>query len=114
LRGQEYLLERRLLRRLSTGEVAIPRWLYLAFPNGWHYDVLRALDYLRDADAKPDERIAEAIEVVEGNRDPDGRWPLQNVHEGEAHFEMEVGNGKPSRWNTLRAMRVLDWFAQVG
>ena len=62
----------------------------------------------------PDERVAEAIEVVEGNRDPDGRWPLQNVHEGEAHFQMEDGEGKPSRWNTLRAMRVLDWYARGG
>ena len=58
--------------------------------------------------------IAEAIEVVEGNRAPDGRWPLQNVYPGEAHFEMEDGEGQPSRWNTLRAMRVLDWFAEAG
>ena len=73
-----------------------------------------ALDYLRAAGVAPDERVAEAIEVVEGNRDPDGRWPLQNVHAGEAHLEMEDGEGEPSRWNTLRAMRVLDWFAQGG
>ncbi len=73
VRGQEYLLERRLLRRLSTGELAQPRWLYLCFPNGWHYDVLRVLDYLRDAGVAPDERTAEAIGIVESKRDADGR-----------------------------------------
>jgi hypothetical protein len=110
-RGEEYMLERRLFRRKSTGEVINRSWLEFSFPTWWHYDVLRALDYLRDAQDKPDERVAEAIEVVEGNRDPDGRWPLQNVYAGEAHFQMEDGEGEPSRWNTLRAMRVLDWHA---
>ena len=106
------MLERRLFRRKSTGEVIDPDWLQFSFPTWWHYDVLRGLDYLRDAGVEPDERVAEAIEVVEGKRDADGRWPLQNVHEGEIYFEMDDGEGKPSRWNTLRAMRVLDWSAQ--
>ena len=108
-RGEEYLLERRLFSRKSTGEVIDPSWLQFSFPTWYFYDVLRGLDYLRDADVKPDERVAEAIGLVEGNRDPDGRWPLENVHEGKVHFEMEDGEGKPSRWNTLRAMRVLAW-----
>jgi hypothetical protein len=107
--GEEYLLERRLFRRKSTGEVIDPRWLHFSFPTWWHYDVLRALDYLRTAEVAPDERVAEAIDIVEGQRDREGRWPLQNVHEGESHFEMEDGEGRPSRWNTLRALRVLDW-----
>jgi hypothetical protein len=111
-RGVEYMLERRLFRRKSTGEVIDPTWLQFSFPTWWHYDVLRALDYLRDAGVEPDERIAEAIGIVESNRDPEGRWLLQNVHEGETHFEMEDGEGQPSRWNTLRAMRVLDWFSR--
>jgi hypothetical protein len=109
-RGEEYMLERRLFRRKSTGEVIDPTWLQFSFPIWYHYDILRGLDYLRSAAAEPDERVAEAIGVVEGNRDPDGRWPLQNVHEGESHFEMEDGEGEPSRWNTLRAMRVLVWY----
>jgi hypothetical protein len=113
-RGDEYMLERQLFRRKSTGVVIDPIWLQFSFPTWYFYDVLRGLDYVRSADVKADERIAEAIEVVEGNREPDGRWPLQNVHEGEAHFVMEDGEGKPSRWNTLRAMRVLEWFAQGG
>ncbi len=77
------MLERRLFRRKSTGEVIDPDWLQFSFPTWWHYDVLRGLDYLRDAGVEPDDRVAEAIEIVEGNRDADGRWPLQNVHEGE-------------------------------
>lgn len=108
-RGEEYMLERRMFRRKSTGEVIDPSWLQFSFPTWWHYDVLRGLDYLRDAGVKPDDRIAEAVSVVKGRRDADGRWPLENVHEGEAHFEMDDGEGKPSRWNTLRAVRVLAW-----
>ncbi len=111
-RGEEYLLERRLFRRKSTGEVIDRSWLQFSFPTWYFYDVLRGLEYLRAAEARPDARVAEAIGVVEDNRAPDGRWPLQNVHAGESHFEMDDGEGKPSRWNTLRAMRVLDWFAQ--
>jgi len=111
-RGEAYMLERRLFRRKSTGEVIDPSWLQFSFPTWYFYDVLRGLEYLRDAEVTPDDRIAEAIGIVEGNRDPDGRWPLQNVHAGETHFQMEAGEGKPCRWNTLRALRVLDWFAR--
>jgi hypothetical protein len=108
-RGEEYMLERRLFRRKSTGEVIDPSWLQFSFPTWWHYDVLRGLDYLREAEVEPDSRTSEAIGVVEGNRDSEGRWPLQNAHGGEAYFEMEDGEGKPSRWITLRALRVLRW-----
>ena len=108
--GEAYLLERRLLRRKSTGDVIDLDWLRFSFPTWWHYDVLRGLDYLRDAGVGPDERVAEAIKVVERQRDPEGRWPLQNVYEGETHLQMDDGDGLPSRWNTLRALRVLDWY----
>ena len=84
-------------------------WLRFAFPTWHYYDVLRGLDELRAAAAEPDPRINEAVEVVERNRGADGRWPLQRVHEGEAHLDMDEGQGMPSRWNTLRALRVLDW-----
>src|ERR1019366_2238132 len=113
-RGEEYMLERRLFRRKSTGEGIKPSWLQFSFPTWYHYDVLRGLGSLRDAGVKPDERVAEAIGVVEANRDPDGRWRLQNVHEGDTHFEMEAGEGQPSRWNMVRALRVLDWFTPGG
>ncbi len=111
LRGQEYLLERRLLRRRTTGEVVDPAWTRFSFPTWWHYDVLRGLEYLRRAGATPDERVAEAIERVESKRDGDGRWPLENQHPGTMAVEVDEGEGRPSRWNTLRALRVLDWYS---
>jgi hypothetical protein len=114
LRGQEYLLERRLLRKLSTGEVIDPAFTRFSFPTWWHYDVLRALEYLRRADVRPDERVGEAIELVESNRDGDGRWPLDNRHPGTMPVELGEEEGQPSRWNTLRALRVLDWYSALG
>jgi hypothetical protein len=110
-RAHEYLLERRLMYSLRTGELVSPRWLLMSFPPRWFYDVLRGLDYLREAGTQPDPRVREAIEVIEGKRRKDGRWPLQNRHPGMEHFVMEEGSGKPSRWNTLRALRVLDWYS---
>ena len=108
--GEEYLLERGLLRRKSTGEVADPAYLEFAFPYYWHYDVLRALDYFRLSGADPDPRMAEAVEVVQSKRQPDGWWLLDRIHPGRVHFDLEGGVGAPSRWNTLRALRVLDWW----
>jgi len=108
-RGQEYLLERRLLRRLSTGEVIDPAFTHFLFPSGWHYDVLRGLEYFRAAGYLPDERVEEAMEVVKSRRDLDGRWPLENVQADEIVFDMGEREGMPSRWNTLRALRVLRW-----
>lgn len=118
LRGEEYLLERRMLRRLSTGELIVhdrktdrpATWTLFSYPTYWHYDVLRGLDYLRAADVVPDERMAETIELVESKRDADGRWALENTHPGVVHFAMDEGEGRASRWNTLRAMRVLRWY----
>ena len=117
LRGQEYILERRLFHRRSTGEV-IERdregetaFMRFAFPTWWHYDVLRGLEYLRRAGVTPDERVAEAVKLVESKRDGDGRWPLETRYPGEMPIEMDEGQGLPSRWNTLRALRVLDWYS---
>ena len=111
-RGDEYLLERRLLRRKSTGEVVNPAWQAFSFPVRWQYDVLRALDYFRSLGDAPDSRMNEAIELVRSKQQPDGRWLLENTHPGKIHFPLEDGDGRPSRWNTLRAMRVLDWCDQ--
>ena len=111
LRGQDYLLERRLFRRLTTGEVVDPAWTQFSFPTWWHYDVLRGLEYLRSAGVTPDERVAEAIDLVEWKRDGDGRWPLENQHPGTMAVGVDEGEGWPSRWNTLRALRVLDWYS---
>ena len=111
-RGQEYLLERRMLRRLSSGDVIDPAWSHFSFPTGYHYDVLRGLDYLRSAGVTPDARLAEAIDLVASKRDADGRWPLENVHPDELDAEPGTAEGEPSRWNTLRALRVLRWAGQ--
>jgi hypothetical protein len=111
LRGQEYLLERRLLRRRTTGEVVAAAWTRFSFPTWWHYDVLRGLDYLRRAGVTPDERVAEAIELVDSKHNDDGRWPLENQHPGTMAVELDEGEGRPSLWNTLRALRVLDWYS---
>jgi len=114
LRGQEYILERRLLRRRTTGEVINTAWTRFSFPTWWHYDVLRGLEYLRKAGVTPDERMAEAIELVESKREGNGRWPLGNQHPGTMAVEVDEGEGRPSRWNTLRALRVLDWYSGRG
>ena len=108
-RGREFLLAHRLFRSHRTGAVIKPELLRFAFPARWHYDVLRALDYFRSADAPRDERLAEAIEMVRARRGVDGRWPLEYVYKGKTFFQLER-QGKPSRWNTLRALRVLKWW----
>jgi len=113
-RGQEYFLERRMLRRLSTGEVVDESWTRFSYPTHWHYDVLRGLDYLRSAGVPPDERVAEAIDLVKQKRGEDGRWLLDNLHEGELHFPMDEGEGKASLWITLRVLRVLRWHQESG
>lgn len=112
LRGQEYLVERGMLRKRSTGELIDTEWMQFSYPTFWHYDVLRGLDFLRAAGAAPDERLAQAVALVESKRGVDDRWPLENSHPGKLHFEMDQGDGRPSRWNTLRAMRVLRWYYQ--
>ena len=117
LRGQQYLLARRLFHRLSTGEViehdrkGDSVWTQFSFPNWWHYDVLRGLAYLRRAGATPDARSAEAIALVESKRGSDGRWLLENQYPGTMPVELDEGVGRPSRWITLRALRVLDWYS---
>jgi hypothetical protein len=110
-RGQEYLLKRRLLRRLSTGEVIDPAWTPFSFPTGYHYDVLRGLQYLRKARVTQDARMAEAIDIVASKQGVDGRWRLENVHPDELDAERGVAEGQPSRWNTLRALQVLNWYS---
>jgi len=111
-RGEEYLLERGLMRGRRSGEVVRQAWLRFSFPPRWHYDVLRGLDHFRCVGGEPDPRCAEAIALVEARRGPDGRWPLENSHPGRIHFALEDGDGAPSRWNTLRALRVLRWASR--
>jgi len=111
-RGDEYLLERKLFRRKSTGAVVDPAWLQFSFPTRWHYDVLRALEYFRAAGDPPDRHLDEAIDLLRSKQQSDGTWLLENTHPGAVHFALEDGDGRPSRWNTLRALRVLRWYEQ--
>ena len=121
-RGQDYLLERRMLRRRSNGELIDTAFTLFSFPTGWHYDALRGLDYLREAGVTPDGRVAEAIDLVRAKRDADGRWPLENPHESELvnarirdlDLDLDEHAGRPSRWITLRALRVLEWYERGG
>jgi hypothetical protein len=109
-RGEEYLLERKLFRRKSTGSVVDPAWLQFSFPTRWHYDVLRGLEYFRATGDPPDARVDDAMDLLRSKQQPDGTWLLENTHPGAVHFALDDGDGRPSRWNTLRALRVLRWY----
>jgi hypothetical protein len=114
--GELYLLERGLFRRLTTGEPADDQFLRLHHPNRWHCDILRALDYFRSAfrftGAEPEPRLAEAVNHVRSKRLADSTWPLDWTPKGQVWFEVDAGPGKPSKWLTLRAMRVLKWWEE--
>ncbi len=108
-RGREFLLVHRLFRSHRTGEIIKPVFTRFAFPPRWHYDILRALAYFQAVNAPCDPRLAEAIDIVLKGQREDGRWSLQHSYKGKTYFELER-LGAPSRWNTLRALRVLKWW----
>jgi hypothetical protein len=109
-KAENYLLERGMFRSLRTGEVIDKRWLRFSFPPFWHFDILRGLDYLRNAGIKPDRRVREAIEIVVKRRHQNGRWPLNRIHPEHIPLQMETDVGSASHWNSLRALRVLRWY----
>jgi hypothetical protein len=108
--GEEYLLRRNLFRSLRTGEVVNPQWALFSYPPRWHYDLLKATEYFARRGGTPDPRSRKAVDLVRAKRRPDGRWLLENTHPGAVHFRFEEPDGTPSRWNTLRALRVLRWY----
>ena len=108
-RGEEYLLERRLLHRLSDGEIPQPRWLEAGFPYSFNYNVVRALDYFRSARPEPDERMDEALDAVASKRGADGHWPLETAYHEQLAVDFGETVGQPSRWITHRALRILRW-----
>jgi hypothetical protein len=112
-RGEDYLLDRGLFRRRWSRELANPAFLELAFPSRYHYDILRALDYLRDAGAPPDPRIREAVQLIASRRQADGRWLLDRAYDEALDAPFGEAVGEPSRWNTLRALRVLRWYERA-
>lgn len=107
--AREFVLQHRLFRSDRTGEIINPRFLLLSYPSRWFYDILRALDYFRSVGADYDPRMQDALDVLLQKRRRDGAWPLQAKHAGQVHFDMETP-GQPSRWNTLRALRVMKHF----
>jgi hypothetical protein len=108
-RGREFLLAHRLFRSHRTGEIIKPEFTRFSFPPRWHYDILRALDFFQAVEAPRDPRLAEAIDIVRGKESENGRWTLQHAYRGKTYFQLErIGAG--SRWNTLRALRVLNWW----
>jgi hypothetical protein len=112
-RGEEYLLERCLFRRLSTGKIASAEFVEIAFPPRYHYDILRGLDYLRAAGGSPGEpRVRDAIRILESKQKSDGRWVLDGAYDEAITISTGENVGQPSRWNTLRALRVLRWFGE--
>ena len=113
-RGEEYLLARGLFRRRSTGEVAHRAFLELAFPPRYHYDVLRALDYFRNTGAQPDARVSDAVHFIASRRQADGRWLLDRAYDEALALPLGESVGEPSRWNTLRGLRVLRWYEGKG
>jgi len=107
--SREFILQHKLYQSHRTGEIISKRMTALPYPSRWHYDILRALDYFRSAGCSYDKRMENAIGIILKKRKPDNRWPLQAHHPGQRHFDMEKV-GQPSRWNTLRALRVFKHF----
>ena len=112
-RGEDYLLERRLLHRLSDGEIPQRRWLAIGFPNAWFYDVVRVLDYFRQARPEPDPRMDEALGIVESKRTDDGRWLMDHAYHDASPVDFGEAEGEPSRWITLRALRIMRWAGRL-
>ena len=110
LRGEEYLLKRTLFRRLSTGEIVDPNFLQFAFPPRYHYDVLRALDYFRATGIETDRRMLDGVQIIREKQHADGRWLLDHSYDEALAVASDESVGTPSRWNTLRALRVLRWY----
>ena len=108
-KAREFLLQHRLYRSDRTGEVIDKKWLMLSYPSRWRYDILRALCHFQSAGAPYDPRLKDALDLLLKKRRSDGAWPVQAKHPGQTHFEMEKTGG-PSRWNTLRALRVLNVY----
>jgi hypothetical protein len=108
-KAREFLLQHRLFRSDRTGKIIDSKMLMLSYPSRWRYDILRALDYFHFAGINYDPRLQDALDILLKKRRKDNKWPVQAKHPGQTHFEMEKTGG-PSRWNTLRAVRVLQHF----
>ncbi len=109
IESREFILEHKLFKSDKTGEIISKKMLTLSYPSRWRYDILRALDYFQSAKIDYDERMNDAIDILQKKRNKENTWNLQANHPGQTHFDMEK-IGKPSRWNTLRILKVLRHF----
>jgi hypothetical protein len=107
-RGRGFFLDHQLYRSHRTGEVVNAAFTRFPFPPQWHFDVLRGLEHFRAAGATTDPRLSDAVEVIRRARRTDGTWPVHGAHPGRTWFRMEPAG--PSRWATVRALRVLRWW----
>lgn len=107
--AREFILQHKMFRSDKTNEIKDKKMLMLSYPSRWRYDILRALDYFQFASIRYEPRMQDALDILMKKRHKDETWPLQAKHPGQTHFDMEK-TGKPSRWNTLRALRVLNHF----
>ena len=105
----EFILQHRLFLSDRTGEIISKDFLKLTYPCRWKYDILRALDFFQYAGLERESRMEPALDVLKSKRNKEGTWNAQAAHPGQVHFNMEQA-GKPGRWNTLRALRVLKHF----
>jgi hypothetical protein len=105
----EFTLNHRLFKSHKTGKIIHDKFTTLSYPYRWHYDAFRGLDYFARVNASHDKRINDAIDLLKKNRNQDGTWPVQYKYAGKVYFDMEKV-GHPSRWNTLRALRILKWW----
>jgi hypothetical protein len=108
--AKEFILQHKLFRSDHTNEIIDKKMLMLSYPSRWRYDILRALDYFQSKSDEYDERMQDALDVLAKKRRKEGTWPVQARHPGQTHFDMEQ-SGKPSRWNTLRALRVMGKYS---
>jgi hypothetical protein len=107
--AEEFILMHQLYISDRTGEIINPQFLRMPYPGRWKYDILRALDYFQYSGHPWDDRMKPAVEVLLKKRNKDGTWNLNSGYSGQVHFDMEKA-GKPGKWNTLRASRVLKHF----
>jgi hypothetical protein len=111
-KSRTFLFQHSLFRSHRTGEVIDKKMLMLSYPSRWRYDILRALDYFQSAGIDYDPRMQDALDILKKKQRKDYLWPVQAKHPGQTHFDMEKTGG-PSRWNTLRALRVLKHFSEI-
>ena len=105
----EFILVHQLFLSDKTGHIINKDFLKLTYPCRWKYDILRAMDFFQYAGIERDHRMKATIDVLKTKRNKEGTWNMQAAHSGQVHVNMEKA-GQPSRWNTMRVLRVMKHF----